>query len=91
MPQRPARVRAFAKRLPTGVADEVDDARAVGVHDADPALVIAGVAAEENAWLIVVGAGERGKLARRIIGGVVDLVVERATCNVLIVRPSEPG
>ena len=57
MPQRPARVRAFAKQLPTGVADEVDDARAVGVHDADPALVIAGVAAEENAWLIVVGAG----------------------------------
>jgi nucleotide-binding universal stress UspA family protein len=35
--------------------------------------------------------GERGKLARRIIGGVVDLVVERATCNVLIVRPREPG
>jgi nucleotide-binding universal stress UspA family protein len=29
----------------------------------DPALVIAGVAAEENARLIVVGAGERGKLA----------------------------
>jgi nucleotide-binding universal stress UspA family protein len=34
----------------------------------DPALVIAGVAAEENARLIVVGAGERGRLARRIIG-----------------------
>ena len=52
----------------------------------DPSLVIAGVAAEENARLIVVGAGERGKLARRIIGGVADLVAERATCNVLIVR-----
>jgi len=34
----------------------------------DPALVIAGVAAEENARLIVVGAGERGELAGRIIG-----------------------
>ena len=34
----------------------------------DPAFVIAGVAAEENARLIVVGAGERGKLAGRIIG-----------------------
>jgi hypothetical protein len=34
----------------------------------DAALVIAGVAAEENARLIVVGAGERGKLARRVIG-----------------------
>jgi len=38
------------------------------VRRGDAALVIAGVAAEENARLIVVGAGQRGKLARRIIG-----------------------
>jgi len=56
----------------------------------DAALVIAGVAAEENARLIVVGAGERGKLARRVIGAARP-GRERATCNVLIVRPREPG
>ena len=56
----------------------------------DPALVLAGVAAEENARLIVVGGGERGKPARRIIGSVADLVVERATCDVLIVARASP-
>jgi nucleotide-binding universal stress UspA family protein len=45
----------------------------------------------ENTRLIVVGAGERGKLARRIIEGVADLVAERATLQVLIARPREPG
>ncbi len=68
-------------------------ARGLSVHAhlrrGDPALVLAGVAAEENARLIVVGAGERGKLARRLIGSVADLVAERAPCNVLIVRPGE--
>lgn len=57
------------------------------VRRGDPALVLADVAAEENARLIVVGAGERGKLARRLIGSVADLVAERAPCSVLIVRP----
>ena len=57
----------------------------------DAALVIAGVAAEENARLIVVGAGERGKLARRIIGAAPTCSPSAATCNVLIVRPREPG
>lgn len=65
------------------------------VRRGDPALVLADVAAENNARLIVVGGGEHGKLARRLIGGVADLVAERAPCNVLIVRPAasatEPG
>ena len=60
------------------------------VRRGDAALVIAGVAAEENARLIVVGAGERGKLARRIIGAA-PTWSPSATCNVLIVRPREPG
>jgi nucleotide-binding universal stress UspA family protein len=45
--------------------------------------------AEENARLIVVGAGEHSKLARRLLGSVADLVAERSPCNVLIIRPDE--
>lgn len=64
----------------------------VHVRRGDPALVLADVAADENAWLIVVRAGERSKLARRLTGGVADLVAERAPCDVLIVRPRDrPG
>jgi nucleotide-binding universal stress UspA family protein len=57
------------------------------VRRGDPAFVLADVAAEENARLIVVGAGEHSKLARRLLGGVADLVAERSPCDVLIVRP----
>jgi nucleotide-binding universal stress UspA family protein len=67
--------------------------RGVAVHvlvrRGDPALVLADVAAEENARLIVVGAGEHSKLARRLLGSVADLVAERSPCNVLIIRPDE--
>jgi nucleotide-binding universal stress UspA family protein len=59
------------------------------VRRGDPALVLSDVAVEANARMIVVGAGERGKSARRIVGGVADLVAERAPCSVLIVRPRE--
>ncbi len=53
----------------------------------DPALVLADIATEQRARLIVVGAGGRTKTTRRLLGGVADLVAERAPCNVLIVRP----
>ncbi|HSD00790.1 MAG TPA: GNAT family N-acetyltransferase [Gaiellales bacterium] len=80
-PEVTAAVRAAAQAL---------RARGVPVHAhlrrGDPALVLADVAAEENARMIVIGAGEHGKLARRLIGSVADLVAERAPCNVLIVR-----
>ena len=68
--------------------------RGLHVHEhvrrGDPALVLTDIAAEQNASLIVVGAGERGKAARRIIGSVADFVAERSPCNVLIVRPRSP-
>ena len=59
------------------------------VRHGDPALVLADVAAEENARLIVVGAGEHSELARRLLGSVADLVAERSPCNVPIIHPDE--
>ena len=53
----------------------------------DPALVLTDIAFECNARLIVVGAGERAKATRRLVGSVADFVAERSPCNVLIVRP----
>jgi len=61
------------------------------VRRGDPALVLTDVAAEQNARLIVVGAGDRGKRLRRVIGSVADFVAERSPCDVLIVRPTPPG
>ena len=66
--------------------------RDLHVHDrvrrGDAALVLTDVAAESDARLIVVGAGDRSKLTRRLVGSVADVVAERAPCAVLIVRPS---
>jgi nucleotide-binding universal stress UspA family protein len=85
----------------TGVTEAVRDAvgalreRGLHVHEhvrrGDPALVLTDIAAEEDARLIVVGAGDRGKTARRLIGSVADFVAERSPCDVLIVRPPEWG
>ncbi len=64
--------------------------RGLQVHEqvrrGDPALVLTDVAGEENARLIVVGAGGRRKTTRRLIGSVSDFVAERSPCDVLIVR-----
>lgn len=79
--------------LTTTVGVAASELRAKGLHvhehvrRGDPALVLADVAIERNARLIVVGAGERGKTARRLLGGTADDVAVRAPCNVLIVRP----
>jgi nucleotide-binding universal stress UspA family protein/RimJ/RimL family protein N-acetyltransferase len=59
------------------------------VRRGDAALILSDVAIELNVRMIVVGAGDRGKTARRILGSVADLVAERAPCSVLIVRPRE--
>lgn len=77
------------------VADAAADLRGRGLHvheevrRGDPALVLSDVATDRDARLIVVGAGERGKAARRLMGSVADLVSERAPCNVLVVRPPD--
>lgn len=58
------------------------------VRRGDPALVLTDVAAEQDARLIIVGAGERGRTAR-LIGSTADFVAQRSPCDVLIVRPSD--
>jgi nucleotide-binding universal stress UspA family protein/RimJ/RimL family protein N-acetyltransferase len=85
----------------TGVTAAVHEAagdlrdRGLHVHEnvrrGDPALVLTDLAAEQSARLIVVGAGDRGKTARRLLGSVADFVAERSPCDVLIVRPREAG
>lgn len=45
------------------------------------------IAAEENADLIVIGAGRHGLLAGAVLGSTSHEVVRRATCPVLTVRP----
>ena len=49
--------------------------------------VLADVAHEEHARLIVVGAGEHTVARRRLLGSAADAVARRAPCDVLIVRP----
>ncbi len=84
---------ADARELRSTVSQAVERLRASGltagehVRRGDPALVLTDVADEERARLIVVGAGERTKTARRLIGSVADAVAERSPCDVLIVRP----
>jgi nucleotide-binding universal stress UspA family protein len=73
------------------VRDACETLRARGLHvhehvrRGDAALILTDVAAERNARLIVVGAGQRGSAAP-FIGSVADFVAQRAPCDVLIVR-----
>ena len=63
--------------------------RGLHVHEhvrrGDAALVLTDIAAEREARLIVVGAGQRGSSAP-LIGSVADFVAQRSPCDVLIVR-----
>jgi nucleotide-binding universal stress UspA family protein len=79
--------------LPATVDAAAASLRALGIDTTSevrrgaPGLVLTDAAVEHNARLIVVGAGDRGKTARRLIGSVADYVAECSPCNVLIVRP----
>ena len=92
-----AGVEVVGVRAPEAVEAAAATLRDRGLHvhphvrGGDPALALADVAAGANARLIVVGAGERSKTARRLIGGVADHVAERAPCDVLIVRRRASG
>ena len=90
--------RYFAGQEPElvmAVEKAADSLRAQGVEvrqqvsRGDAALVLSDAALEQKARLIVVGAGDRGKAARRILGGVAGLVAKRAPCSVLIARRGE--
>lgn len=89
LPPEQAGVRA-AVRDAAGTLRE----RGIHVHEwtrhGDPALVLTDLAAEQNARLIVVGAGERG-VSSRLIGSTADFVAQRSPCDVLIVRPRGEG
>lgn len=88
-------------RLLLGDSDELRDAvhraaerlRAGGlqvyehVRRGDPGLLLPELAEEEGARLIVVGAGHRPGAVRRVLGSTADTVLQRAPCDVLVVRP----
>jgi nucleotide-binding universal stress UspA family protein len=85
--QQPALTRAVrqaAEALRAGGLEAGEELRR-----GDAALALTDAATEWGARLIVVGAGRRSKVARRLIGSVADDVSERSPCNVLIVRSRE--
>lgn len=85
-----AEVRAAVQEAARSLREQGVDATGE-VRRGDAALVLTDLAFERDARLIVVGAGDRAKVARRIIGSVADFVAERSPCNVLIVRPRGPA
>lgn len=52
----------------------------------EPGLVLSDIAEEEGARMLVVGAGERSDAVRRVLGSTADAVLQRAPCDVLVVR-----
>jgi nucleotide-binding universal stress UspA family protein len=69
--------------------------RGLHVHEhvrrGDPAFVLADIAEEVHARLIVVGAGGRTGTVRRLLGSTADTLVQIAPCDVLIVRGAPPA
>lgn len=58
--------------------------------DGEPAAALLQVAGQYSADLVVIGAIRDRSIADRLLGTVATDVVRRATCEVLIVRPSMP-
>lgn len=61
------------------------------VESGDPASVIVQAARDTGADLIVMGTHGRTGLGRLLLGSVAELVVRRATCPVLTIKPSTGG
>ncbi|MEL4356585.1 MULTISPECIES: universal stress protein [unclassified Luteococcus] len=79
------------------VQDGVAIARSYGARvkaallvDGEPGSALLQIAGQHQADLIVVGAIQDVSIADRLLGTVATDVVKRATCEVLIVRPSMP-
>jgi nucleotide-binding universal stress UspA family protein/GNAT superfamily N-acetyltransferase len=89
LPPDQAEVEAAVRRAASTLRERGVEVRE-HLRRGDPSLVLTDVAAEQRARLIVVGAGQRAKSTRRLIGSVADNVAERSPCNVLIVRPRQP-
>lgn len=75
----------------------VQIAQAHGAHvkaallvDGEPGSALLQIAGQHQADLIVVGAIQDVSIADRLLGTVATDVVKRATCEVLIVRPTMP-
>lgn len=75
--------------------EAVKVARTEGAHvkaallvDGEPAAALMQVAGQQQADLIVIGAIRDRSIADRLLGTVATDVVKRATCEVLIVRPT---
>lgn len=58
--------------------------------EGDPAAALLQTAGQHGAELIVIGAIRDRSIAERLLGTVATDVVRRATCEVLIVRPTMP-
>jgi universal stress protein A len=75
------------------LAEQTVNARArskVVVRIGVPYKLIADVAREMAADLILVGTDDHGGLKRRLLGSTAELVVRHATCNVLVLRVPTP-
>ena len=59
--------------------------------EGDAAAALIKIAHERNAEVLVIGARHDRTVAERLLGTVATEVTKRATCDVLIVRPSEAG
>ena len=59
--------------------------------EGDAAAALIETARQRRAEVIVLGARYDRTLAERLLGTVATEVVKHANCDVLIVRPSEPG
>ena len=85
--QERARLQSAASELVMrGRRDEVSTSFLI--WEGDPAESIVDVAQSEGADVIVVGSHGRGGLERALVGSVSDQVIRRATCPVLVVRPT---
>lgn len=82
-----ARLQAILVRELGDASNALKERVDVYVALGDPATEIVQLAADLTADLIVVGANERSRLERLVLGSVSSEVFKRAPCSVLVARP----